>query len=80
MVYDDLPEELQPLFPSDRVLVPPSVRNLISDGWERLSDTQRHSMRRKLTKHKDLLKRTVEASRLATVAILTIEDVPTIEL
>lgn len=78
--YDDLPDELQRYFPSDKVAIVPTIRRLIDDGWAAMSATERARLRADVQGQRDPFRRVIMAVQAATEGLMKHGDVEELEL
>ncbi len=68
--YNDLPEELQPLFQVQEITLPSAIRKLIYDAWATLKPSEQRAYRQAIVDKKDEVSRASYASNEAVKILL----------
>lgn len=71
MLYEDLPEDLDVLFPIEDIAIPPAVRTVMADGWDAMDFTQQKLLVGKLRLVKEPIQRALIAVFEASKELLT---------
>jgi len=68
--YNDLPDELQPLFQVQEIMLPEAIRRLLNDAWHAMKPSEQRAYRQAIVDRKDELNRAMYASNEAVKTLL----------